>query len=199
MTRSSFDRPLAGPRFFLDFKPHYNSKWGTWLFGRPKLLNLWLFQRKSVCSAVFTACLMTFGSQNIIHGKNQDQYFKDQVSTKTDGDSNFKARHKMFPCVSECYSAGKSVTPHNDCETLTIFCFWGQKTPNLSKRVILWFFSTFRQSKGTWSLVCIADPPFNFDPFKRFGLVSAHKTWRNLIWPKQIPKSNDTLEGKAWW
>ena len=74
----------------------------------------------------------------IIHGKSQDQYLKNQG----DGDSNFTARHKMFPYVLECYGAGKSVTPNNDCKTLTIFCFRG-KSPNLSKRVLD---DIFRQS-----------------------------------------------------
>lgn len=71
----------------------------------------------------------------------------------------YGARHKMFPYVLECYGAGKSVTPNNDCKTLTIFCFRG-KSPNLSQRVLDDIFQQSTVQKLLDLLVFVADPPF---------------------------------------
>lgn len=71
----------------------------------------------------------------IIHGKSQDQYFKNQGCTKVMVIQTLQQDTSCFHTFWGCYGAGKSVTPNNDCKTLTIFSFWG-KSPNLSQRVL---------------------------------------------------------------
>lgn len=130
-------------------------------------------------SAVFTTLFLEiwkFGCQNmmmiiiiVIHGKSQDQYFKNQGCTKMMVIQTLQARHKMFPYVLECYGAGKSVTPNNDCKTLTIFCFRGKISKPVKTSRFVIFVQQSNSQKILDLLVFIADPPFVLIPSNGLG------------------------------